>query len=64
MRESRLACLNCRCGPFKPALQLLQLPEVKQLVGAMTDSSYHIRDGIKAFEQASQRGVIKVQVTM
>ena len=56
--------LICRCGPFKPALQLLQTPEVKALVGSMTAGSYHIRDGVQAFEKASSKGTIKVQVTM
>ena len=53
-----------RCGPFQPALELLQLPEVRELVHAMTHGSYHIQDGLEAFDMAGSKGIIKVQVTM
>ncbi len=47
-----------RCGPFAPALRALQrnMVDVRPLISA----TYTLDDGVKAFEYAAERGVLKV----
>ncbi|HOG48507.1 MAG TPA: alcohol dehydrogenase catalytic domain-containing protein [Anaerolineae bacterium] len=55
-----VALLGSRCGPFAPALRLLErgLVDVESLV----DSEYVLDDGLRAFERAATRGALKVLV--
>jgi len=52
--------VGSRCGPFKPALRLMeqQLVEVTSLIQAR----YPLSDGLAAVERASQRGTLKVLI--
>jgi threonine dehydrogenase-like Zn-dependent dehydrogenase len=47
-----------RCGPFPPALRLLEQRLVD--VEALVDSVYPLRDGLAAFDRARTPGVLKV----
>jgi threonine dehydrogenase-like Zn-dependent dehydrogenase len=55
-----VALVGSRCGPFGPALRLLEqrLVEVIQLVQAR----YDLADAVAAFEHAAQPGTLKVLV--
>lgn len=57
-----IAIVGSRCGPFAPALRLLEKKLVE--VEAMISAEYPLARGIEAFERAIEPGVIKVQVTM
>ena len=50
--------VGSRCGPFAPALRLLESGLVDPL--GMIAAEYPLEDGLEAFEYASQRGVLKV----
>ncbi len=50
--------VGSRCGPFDPALRLMEKREVDPTVLIM--DSYKLSDGLKAFERAAQAGVLKV----
>ncbi|MCP5095428.1 MAG: alcohol dehydrogenase catalytic domain-containing protein [Chloroflexi bacterium] len=47
-----------RCGPFAPALRLLERKQVN--VEALIDAQYALADGLEAFAHASESGVRKV----
>lgn len=53
--------IGSRCGPFAPALRLLErnLIKVEPLISAV----YNLNDGEAAFQHAFEPGVIKVQIT-
>jgi len=55
-----IALLGSRCGPFEPALRLLEqgLVQVEPLI----DTVYSLDDGLAAFERAQTRGALKVLV--
>ena len=53
-----LTITGSRCGPFAPALRLLESGLVDPL--GMIAAEYALEDGLEAFEYASQRGVLKV----
>ena len=53
-----LTITGSRCGPFAPALRLLESGLVDPT--GMIAAEYPLEDGLKAFEHASQRGVLKV----
>ncbi len=53
-----LNIVGSRCGPFAPALRLLESGLVDPL--GMIAAEYPLEEGLKAFEYASQRGVLKV----
>ena len=53
-----LTITGSRCGPFMPALRLLETELVDPL--GMIAAEYPLEEGLKAFEHASQRGVLKV----
>lgn len=55
-----VALLGSRCGPFAPALRLLERGLVD--VEALIDSEYPLSDGLRAFERAATRGALKVLV--
>lgn len=53
-----ITVLGSRCGPFEPALRLLETREVDPR-GLISDQ-YKLGDAFKAFEKAAQPGVLKV----
>ncbi len=57
-----ITLIGSRCGPFKPALQLLA--ENKVDVQPLIQACYPLSEGIAAFEHAQQRGVLKVLLAM
>jgi threonine dehydrogenase-like Zn-dependent dehydrogenase len=50
--------IGSRCGPFEPALRLLEKREVDPRV--LISDQYKLQDALKAFEKAAQPGVLKV----
>jgi threonine dehydrogenase-like Zn-dependent dehydrogenase len=57
-----ITVVGSRCGPFEPALRLLERREVDPSV--LISAQYKLTEIIKAFEHASQSGVLKVQIEM
>lgn len=57
-----ITIVGSRCGPFEPALRLLEKGLVD--VASMLTAEYPIDRGVEAFQRAAARGVLKVQVTM
>jgi threonine dehydrogenase-like Zn-dependent dehydrogenase len=53
-----ITLVGSRCGPFAPALRLLErgLVDVESLISA----TYHLDEGLAAFEQAQEKGTLKV----
>jgi threonine dehydrogenase-like Zn-dependent dehydrogenase len=54
--------VGSRCGPFPPALEMLQKAETKELVKAMLSAALPLEEGVKGIEEAQRKGVIKVQL--
>lgn len=52
--------IGSRCGPFEPALRLMESKQVDPTV--LIDAEYSLGDGLKAFEHAAESGVLKVLV--
>jgi threonine dehydrogenase-like Zn-dependent dehydrogenase len=52
--------IGSRCGPFAPALRLMESGQVDPTV--LIDSEFSLRDALKAFEHAAETGVLKVLV--
>ncbi len=50
--------IGSRCGPFEPALQLMESRQVDPTV--LIDAEYSLTDALKAFEHAAQPGALKV----
>jgi len=50
--------VGSRCGPFQPALRLLEAGLVE--TDAMIDARYKLSDGVRAMEKAGEHGVLKV----
>jgi 2-desacetyl-2-hydroxyethyl bacteriochlorophyllide A dehydrogenase len=50
--------VGSRCGPFAPALRLLEKKIVDPL--EMIDAEYPLEEGVAAFKKAAERGVLKV----
>jgi 2-desacetyl-2-hydroxyethyl bacteriochlorophyllide A dehydrogenase len=50
--------IGSRCGPFEPALRLLEKREVDPSV--LIAEQYKLKDSLKAFEKASQAGILKI----
>jgi len=57
-----LTLVGSRCGPFAPALRLLE--EQRIAVEPLIQARYALRDGLVAFEQAQRPGVLKVLLEM
>ena len=57
-----LTLVGSRCGPFAPALRLLE--EERVAVEPLIQARYALRDGLVAFEQAQRPGVLKVLLEM
>lgn len=55
-----ITIIGSRCGPFDPALQLLGDGKVDPR--PLIDAIYPISRGINAFEQASNKGVLKILI--
>ena len=53
-----ITVIGSRCGPFAPALRLLQRKAVD--VAALVEAEYPLRDGLEAFAFAARPGVRKV----
>ena len=52
--------IGSRCGPFEPALRLLESRQVDPTVLIMNE--FKLKDALKAFEHATETGVLKVLV--
>jgi threonine dehydrogenase-like Zn-dependent dehydrogenase len=53
--------VGSRCGPFEPALRLLEKGQVDP--SALITAEFGLGDALQAFEQAAQPGALKVLVT-
>ncbi len=53
-----ITVLGSRCGPFEPALRLLENREVDPTV--LITAEYRLEESIKAFEHAARPGVLKI----
>src|SRR5215208_1348991 len=52
--------IGSRCGPFEPALRLMELRQVDPTV--LIANEFKLDDALKAFERAAETGVLKVLV--
>jgi len=52
--------IGSRCGPFEPALRLMEFKQVDPTV--LIDSEFALGDALKAFEHAAGTGVLKVLI--
>jgi threonine dehydrogenase-like Zn-dependent dehydrogenase len=52
--------LGSRCGPFEPALRLMESKQVDPTI--LITNEFKLSDGLKAFERAAEAGVLKVLV--
>lgn len=57
-----IAVVGSRCGPFEPALRLLEQRFID--VEALLDAEYPIEHGVEAFKRAMTPGTLKVQVVL
>ncbi len=53
-----ITIVGSRCGPFAPALRLLEKKEVDPTV--LIAAEFGLADGLRAFEEADKRGMLKV----
>lgn len=53
-----IAIQGSRCGPFAPALRLLEQGLVD--VGSLIEGRYPLRDGLRAMERAAHPGALKI----
>jgi threonine dehydrogenase-like Zn-dependent dehydrogenase len=53
--------IGSRCGPFEPALRLMESKQVDPTV--LIDAEFSLNDALKAFERAAQAGTLKVLIT-
>jgi threonine dehydrogenase-like Zn-dependent dehydrogenase len=53
-----VSLIGSRCGPFSPAIRLLDQGLVQ--VGPLVQGKYSINDGLQAFEHAARKGTLKV----
>jgi threonine dehydrogenase-like Zn-dependent dehydrogenase len=52
--------VGSRCGPFEPALRLMESRQVDPSILLM--DQFKLEDALKAFERAAETGVLKVLV--
>lgn len=52
--------IGSRCGPFEPALRLMESRQVDPTV--LIASEFKLKDALKAFEHAAEPGVLKVLI--
>ena len=55
-----ITVIGSRCGPFAPALKLLEQEKVD--VKPLIHERYTLDEGLKAFGIAEKRGILKVLV--
>lgn len=55
-----ICIIGSRCGPFEPALRLMESRQVDPTV--LIADEFKLGDALKAFERAAERGVLKVLV--
>ena len=53
-----ITLIGSRCGPFVPALRLLESGKIDPR--PLIDAHYPLHDGLAAFEHAEKQGVLKV----
>ena len=53
-----ITLVGSRCGPFEPALRLLEAGQVDPT--PLITASYPFSEGLAAFEHAAQAGVFKI----
>ncbi len=56
-----ISIVGSRCGPFAPALRLLEKRLVD--VDSLLDGEFPIARGVEAFQKAASHGALKVQIT-
>ncbi len=59
---AELNVIGSRCGPFEPAVRLLQTQAANQIV-EMIDGRYALSDGLQAMKQAAEPGIRKILLT-
>ncbi|HSA99213.1 MAG TPA: hypothetical protein VLE49_01085, partial [Anaerolineales bacterium] len=52
--------IGSRCGPFEPALRLMESKQVDPTV--LIDSEFSLGNALKAFEHAAETGMLKVLI--
>ena len=52
--------IGSRCGPFEPALHLMESKQVDPMV--LIAAEFKLKDALKAFEHAAEPGVLKVLI--
>ena len=57
-----ITLIGSRCGPFKPALELLAKHDID--VEPLIEAHYSLDEGLAAFETAQQQGTLKVLLQM
>ncbi len=57
-----ITVIGSRCGPFSPALELLAQRKVD--VQPLIQGRYPLADGLKAFEHAQKKGVLKILLSV
>ncbi len=57
-----ITIVGSRCGRFAPALELLANKKIS--VGGLISEEHKLADGVKAIDRASQKGILKVLLTM
>ncbi len=55
---NEVTIIGSRCGPFPPAIQMLKRGEVSVL--PLISATYQLKDGVKAFREASKTSSVKV----
>lgn len=53
-----ISIVGSRCGPFAPALELLERGRVD--VASLIEDSFPLQDGVKAMERAARPGTLKI----
>ena len=54
--------IGSRCGPFEPALRMLEQGKTQRLVDAMVHKVFSLEQAVDAIKAARERGVLKVQI--
>lgn len=60
--QAEITVVGSRCGPFEPALRLLESDAVS--VEPLIEAEYALAQGLAAFEHATRPGVRKVLLTV
>ncbi|MFL6467863.1 MAG: alcohol dehydrogenase catalytic domain-containing protein [Pyrinomonadaceae bacterium] len=59
---NEIAVVGSRCGRFEPALEMLSSNQIE--TADLISEEYSLSDGVKAFERAGAKGVLKVLLRM